>query len=186
MTRLAAVPSWCAPRLRIVTPEGAATKAMWVDLPPGDSEVTMGRAETSTIRLSDPWASRRHATLSMRGGRLVLADLGSRWGTRLNAAELKGPHTVADGDAIVIGATSIVVEHAWRGSATERLPPVAGQERSDDGLMLFDSASRRLPAASDPSDRGRIAAWEQWIGLAATVLLAAGAALLAWRLLAGD
>ena len=74
-----AVPSWCAPRLRLLTPDGATVRPLCVDLPMADAEIVLGRDATSTIRLPDPWVSRRHAMISMRRGRLVLQDLGSRW-----------------------------------------------------------------------------------------------------------
>ena len=69
---LTAVPSWCAPRLRLLTPDGATVRPLCVDLPMADAEIVLGRDATSTIRLPDPWVSRRHAMISMRQGRLVL------------------------------------------------------------------------------------------------------------------
>lgn len=184
--RPAAVPSWCSPRLRVVTPDGITTCSMWIDLPPGDAEITIGRDAGAAIRLTDPWASRRHATLSIRGGHMMVADLGSRWGTRLNAAPIAGPLVVADGDAIVIGATAIVVEHAWRGPALAHVQALGARDPSSDGLALFDSVARGLPLATGTVTGGEATTWERWTGLAATVLLAGCAAVLAWRLLAGD
>jgi len=181
--RPTAVPSWCAPRLRIATLDGVAVRPLCVDLPTTDADLTLGRDAASTIRLPDPWVSRRHATLSMRRGRLWLEDAGSRWGTRVNDAALTGVRPLVDGDTFVIGATSVTVEHPWKSVAIERLHQSPGREGSTDGLALFDSSTRRLPPAAARPPAG--SAWERRLGVAATVLLAACAALLAWRLLAG-
>jgi predicted component of type VI protein secretion system len=183
--RPTAVPSWSAPRLWIVTPEGAIATSVCIDLPLAMGEISLGRDATSTIRLPDPWMSRRHATISMRGGRLVLEDLASRWGTRLNDVPLTRPSLLVDGDAIVMGATAVVVEHSWHGGAIDRRLASAGREGSDDGLSLFDSTTRRLTSmAAAPRPRAA-PRWERRLAVAATVLLSASAALLAWRLLAG-
>lgn len=183
--RPTAVPSWAAPRLRIVTPEGVTATSLCVDLPLVDAEISLGRDSTSTIRLPDPWVSRRHATLRARGGRLVIEDLASRWGTTLNHVPLTEPRSVGDGDAFVMGATVIVVEHSWHGAAIERRHASLGREGSDDGLSLFDSATRRLPPMTAGPRPASVPRWEQGVGAAATVLLASCAALLAWRVLAG-
>lgn len=181
--RPTAVPSWCAPRLRIATPDGSAVRPLCVDLPTSDADLSLGRDAASTIRLTDPWVSRRHATLSMRRGRLWLEDAGSRWGTRVNNVALTGVHPLVDGDAFVIGVTSVTVEHPWKSVAIEQLHQSPGREGSTDGLSLFDSSTRRLPPTAPRPAEGP--AWERRLGVAATVLLAACAALLAWRLLAG-
>ncbi len=180
-----AVPSWCAPRLRLLTPDGATVRPLCVDLPMADAEIVLGRDATSTIRLPDPWVSRRHAMISMRQGRLVLEDLGSRWGTRLHDGALTGARPLVDGDAFVIGGTSVVIEHPWKGVAIERLHASTAREGSTDGLSLFDSVTRRLPPATIARGPAASAGWEQWLGVVATVLLATCAAFLAWRLLAG-
>jgi predicted component of type VI protein secretion system len=183
--RPTAVPSWSAPRLRIVTPEGAIATSMCIDLPLADGAISLGRDATSTIRLPDPWMSRRHATISMRGGRVVLEDLASRWGTKLNDVRLTEPRMLVDGDAIVMGATGVVVEHSWHGGATDRRLASAGREGSDDGLSLFDSMTRRLTSMAAAPRHEATPRWEGRLAIAATVLLTICAVLLAWRLLAG-
>ena len=58
--------------------------------------------------LADPLASRRHARLSSRGGRLVLADLGSTNGTRVYGEPVREA-VVGPGDRIEIGATRLEI-----------------------------------------------------------------------------
>jgi hypothetical protein len=69
----------------------------------------VGRAPECELVLKDSRVSRRHARLQARGGVLILTDLGSTNGTRVNG------HRVTEvvlgvGDRIQVGDTSIVVE----------------------------------------------------------------------------
>jgi hypothetical protein len=71
----------------------------------------IGRAPECELVLKDSRVSRRHARLQARGGVLVLTDLGSTNGTRVNG------HRVTEvvlgvGDRIQVGETSIVVDRA--------------------------------------------------------------------------
>jgi len=70
--------------------------------------VTIGRATDVEVVLADALASRRHARLSSRGGRLVLADLGSTNGTRVNGEPIREA-VVGPGDRIEIGATRLEI-----------------------------------------------------------------------------
>jgi len=58
--------------------------------------------------LADPLASRRHARLSSRAGRLVISDLGSTNGTRLNGDPVREA-VVGPGDRIEVGATRLEI-----------------------------------------------------------------------------
>ncbi len=70
--------------------------------------LTIGRAPDVELVLADPLASRRHARLSTRGGRLVLADLGSTNGTRVNGEAVREA-VVGPGDRIEVGATRLEI-----------------------------------------------------------------------------
>jgi hypothetical protein len=70
--------------------------------------LTIGRATDVELVLADPMASRRHARLSTRGGRLVLSDLGSTNGTRVNG-QLIREAVVGPGDQIDVGATRLEI-----------------------------------------------------------------------------
>ena len=70
--------------------------------------LTIGRATDVELVLADPLASRRHARLSSRGGRLVLADLGSTNGTRVNGQPVREA-VVGPGDRIEIGTTRLEI-----------------------------------------------------------------------------
>jgi len=67
--------------------------------------VAIGRLPECDIVISDPGASRRHATITLDdGGEYVLTDLGSTNGTIVND-EPVGEHVLSDGDRITIGNT---------------------------------------------------------------------------------
>jgi pSer/pThr/pTyr-binding forkhead associated (FHA) protein/tetratricopeptide (TPR) repeat protein len=66
-------------------------------------EITIGRQEGNTIRLSEQNVSRRHARLVRRQGALLLEDLSSYNGIKLNGAVLSASAPLKDGDVILIG-----------------------------------------------------------------------------------
>ncbi len=71
--------------------------------------LTIGRAESNTLVLADSRASRHHARLVARDGLLILTDLDSTNGTRVNG-EVVRELPVGAGDEIRIGDSVIKVE----------------------------------------------------------------------------
>jgi len=69
--------------------------------------ILIGRADDSTLVLTDDFASSRHARLTQREGRWYVEDLGSTNGTHLDQQRVQGPLPVAPGQPIRIGATVI-------------------------------------------------------------------------------
>ena len=68
----------------------------------------IGRAEESELPIKDPRVSRLHARVHARDGHLVLTDLGSTNGTRVNGQRIREV-VLGDGDVIAIGETELVV-----------------------------------------------------------------------------
>jgi pSer/pThr/pTyr-binding forkhead associated (FHA) protein len=66
-------------------------------------EITIGRLEGNTIRLTEQNVSRKHARLTLHDSQLQLEDLRSYNGTSLNGSALSGVATLKDGDVIMIG-----------------------------------------------------------------------------------
>lgn len=104
-TRVFEVPVVDAPEVTIEVrePNRAARQVALSGAP-----VRIGRAPECELVLKDSRVSRRHARLQARGGVIVLTDLGSTNGTRVNG------HRVTEvvlgvGDRILVGDTSIVV-----------------------------------------------------------------------------
>lgn len=73
----------------------------------GDAPITIGRAEDSTLVITDDYASARHARLVPRAGQWYLEDLGSTNGTYLDRAKVSAPTPVPLGVPIRIGRTSL-------------------------------------------------------------------------------
>src|SRR5262245_4664905 len=66
-------------------------------------EITIGRKEGNTIRLTERNVSRRHAKLSRQNGAVYVEDLASYNGIRVNGARISGRIAVGEGDRIQIG-----------------------------------------------------------------------------------
>ncbi len=73
----------------------------------GEAPITIGRAEDSTLVITDDYASARHARLVPRAGQWYVEDLGSTNGTYLDRAKVSAPTPVPLGVPIRIGRTSI-------------------------------------------------------------------------------
>src|SRR5207237_9285074 len=66
-------------------------------------EITIGRQDGNTIRLTERNVSRRHARFYRENGSLLLEDLNSYNGVRVNGERIGGPTKVKEGDLIEIG-----------------------------------------------------------------------------------
>jgi hypothetical protein len=71
--------------------------------------ITIGRADDNELVLDDARVSRHHARLRVRHGMLVLMDLGSRNGVRVNG-ETVVEVVLGVGDRIQIGDTVLIVD----------------------------------------------------------------------------
>lgn len=64
---------------------------------------TLGRADSNSIVVADPYASAEHAIVAWRSGQWWLEDRGSRNGTLLNNLAVDEPLVIGQGDVIGIG-----------------------------------------------------------------------------------
>ncbi|HLL90640.1 MAG TPA: ATPase, T2SS/T4P/T4SS family, partial [Tepidisphaeraceae bacterium] len=87
--------------LEVQTPQGTR------QVPIGSSPVSVGRLAENRIVLSDTMCSRNHAVIEPTPDGVVLRDLGSRNGTRLNGQPVKAPTLLRNGDVVAIGAVRI-------------------------------------------------------------------------------
>ena len=72
-----------------------------------DAPVTLGRADDSTVVLTDDYASTRHARLVPGEGAWLVEDLGSTNGTFLGTTKVTRPTPVPLGQPIRIGKTAL-------------------------------------------------------------------------------
>ena len=87
---------------RLVVTEGALAGTT-ISL--GDGAVTLGRADDSTLVLTDDYASSRHARLLPGDDAWLVEDLGSTNGTYLGSSKVTRPTPVPLGQPIRIGKT---------------------------------------------------------------------------------
>jgi pSer/pThr/pTyr-binding forkhead associated (FHA) protein len=92
-----------APRYLVVTAGSLAGTRITL----GSQPVLIGRADDSTLVLTDDYASTRHARLSQRGSEWYVEDLGSTNGTYLDRAKVTTAVRVPIGVPVRIGKTAI-------------------------------------------------------------------------------
>src|SRR5882724_338833 len=84
-------------------------------------EITIGRKEGNTIRLTERNISRRHAQLMREGGIYKLRDLDSYNGVTINGRRVQGESAINTGAQIQIGDYTLVVEE--EALASKSVPP---------------------------------------------------------------
>lgn len=99
-------------------------------------EITIGRQEGNTIRLTERNVSRRHARLMRNNGHVLIEDLGSYNGIRINGDRISGQVQVADGDLIQIGDYDLALQ------AEE------GKQAAAPTVPLEPPTTRKLPVES--------------------------------------
>lgn len=90
------LPAW------LVLPDGERVEL-------GEEALTIGRLPECAVALSDPNVSRHHAEVRRAGTQVLVADLGSTNGTRVNGAPTT-ERPLRDGDVITVGSTAIRFE----------------------------------------------------------------------------
>jgi FHA domain-containing protein len=125
-TRVFEVPVVRAPAITLdIREPGRAARRV----PMTGAPMRIGRAPECELVLSDNRVSRRHARLAARDGVLILTDLGSTNGTRVNGHRVTEV-VLGAGDRVQIGETSLVVGTADAADAAEPQPVAGDQARS--------------------------------------------------------
>ncbi len=91
-----------SPHAELVLPDGSHVTL-------GDGTVTLGRLPECDVVLNDPNVSRRHAEVRRTADGVVVTDLGSTNGTRVNGMPVREQELVS-GDEITVGSTTLVFE----------------------------------------------------------------------------
>jgi putative peptide zinc metalloprotease protein len=107
--------------LLLVLPDGTRV--------PIDQELTIGRGEGVSVKISDPTVSRMHARISTGPSGPLLEDAGSRYGTMLAGQLLSKPEPLAPGSDIRLGVVRLTVEGELphRAPRLDALDPGAGE-----------------------------------------------------------
>lgn len=92
------------PELEVVKGPAAGTRILV------EGALVVGRGESGVGTLGeDAELSRRHASISVRDGTVLVEDLGSTNGTQVNGHDVTEPTAVAAGDSIDVGSTTLRV-----------------------------------------------------------------------------
>lgn len=115
-------------------------------------EITIGRQEGNTIRLTERNVSRRHARLLRQNGHVVVEDLGSYNGIKINGERIQGQTPVNDGDLIQIGDYDLAIQSEASPSMAATIqmssPPPA---TLGNGASAGHISSPRIPAHPPPA-----------------------------------
>lgn len=123
--------------------------------------VTIGREEDNTIQLNDERVSRFHAKIQEDGGRVILTDLDSTNGTRINGHPVQ-MRVLQHGDQLSIGRSLLLygspdeIELALR----TRLDP-SSRDDGDAGTEPVAPGKRTVPAFGSGGQRASIPALEE-------------------------
>jgi pSer/pThr/pTyr-binding forkhead associated (FHA) protein/tetratricopeptide (TPR) repeat protein len=109
-------------------------------------EITIGRQEGNTIRLTERNVSRRHARLMRQNGHVVVEDLGSSNGTRINGERISGQSPVKDGDLIQIGDYDLALQSEAGAAPTIRQRTVTAELKPED----IDAAEAEDSSPGEP------------------------------------
>ncbi|MBK7862311.1 MAG: FHA domain-containing protein [Archangiaceae bacterium] len=105
-------------------------------------EITIGRQEGNTIRLTERNVSRRHARLLRQNGHILVEDLGSYNGIRINGDRIQGQVQVNEGDLIQIGDYDLAVQREGEAAAA---PASNGHDHAHANGTNPNAVTRPIP-----------------------------------------
>ena len=146
-------------KLVISDDEGHATV-----VPLARDEITIGRQEGNTIRLTERNVSRSHARILKRNGSYVVEDLGSYNGVTLNGERIDSRAELTAGDAIVIGDYGLAFQPDVIATANTIPSPKPKSQPPPRLVVLSESAVGAEFTLSKPALRiGRDERLDIWI-----------------------
>ena len=115
----------------------------------------IGRSTDCQLSLDDPLVSRLHAALTVNGDEVVVEDLGSRNGVRLNGRRIEGVEKLAHGDRLTIGTQELALVSA-RGAATETVVRRGATQTRAEAFELLGSLADKALALGRGEEAERI------------------------------
>jgi predicted component of type VI protein secretion system len=115
-------------------------------------ETLLGRSPYCSIVLADPKVSREHAAIRVSTSGLVIQDLGSRNGTRVNGERLAGERALEPGDRIEIGNQRMRIEASSRSALRGHPLASTGEHMVPDEVTLTPTVPR-AQLGSSPEKR---------------------------------
>jgi GAF domain-containing protein len=106
------------------------------------TEQVIGRSERADFVVRIPSVSRRHATLWVKDGVPYVKDLGSQYGTFVNAEPISEPVALRQGDLVSLGGNLLFLVNQ---EEAEELDVVAGGEHVVDSSLVELALSAQAP-----------------------------------------
>ena len=112
-------------------------------------EFVIGRGDTAHLKPASDLVSRRHCSIKVADGKVIITDMGSRNGTFVNGEQLEGAHVAKPGDRIRVGRLQfeMVIDAA---KASTKKQPVKN---------VVEAASRTVKKEKDSSIEDSISDW---------------------------
>jgi len=131
-----------------------------------EHSATVGRVDTNSIVLVEPGISRQHARITDDKGVVLLEDLGSANGTRLNGETVKEPEVLRDGDYLTLGQTTLRFSElrAAPGEITRQTALTESEARAAD--QPSQTYSHKAPSGHGLSRRRKLIIGLLVVGLA--------------------
>jgi two-component system response regulator AtoC len=104
--------------------------------------VTIGRSRACTIFVDDERVSRQHASVVLRGGDVIVSDLGSRNGTLVRGQRVDKEARAQAGDVVQVGPLSAVV--ALAAATPTDAPSDAGASPAIGAHVIADGAMAQV------------------------------------------
>lgn len=118
--------------------------------PLSKAAVFVGRGDSCDLVLHDAFISREHAMLIRVGNKVMLQDMESSNGTKLNSARVSVPSEINDGDEITLGIHRLVFVSSTASDQTipvRQAAPVAKRPFGVDTQQLpSEAAGQPLPS----------------------------------------
>ncbi len=96
---------------------------------PAKPEVNIGRSTEADLQLQHSSVSRRHARLFWQHDALLVQDMGSHNGVRINGERVDGPRQLASGDVISVGEVLLALHRGAAAPERRPLPDLTGLRR---------------------------------------------------------
>ncbi len=129
------------PRITLRVIDGADRGRIYPNLEP---PITIGREEGNTIQLNDERVSRYHAKIQMDHEQVVLTDLESTNGTRVNGEDVQ-LRNLRYGDLLQVGRTTLVF--GTREQISQRLKELADSDRKRRGRRTAVALPEQLSSS---------------------------------------